>query len=179
MDVGTEVLLDESTDILLPSATDVARKFSWAFEKGIDGISQRIRLGKFAKFFYDSQYTKACRFVHDYIDVIAIKAAERAKERQQERSSQDSQHHDKGGERYTFLKALAATGAPPKIIRDQVLNTCKFSPVSTLLRVPQPLLMFDNHSSCCARHLRVPYKRGCFRNGTTARLSGSYSAGDF
>ncbi|KAM3534759.1 hypothetical protein MY4038_002012 [Beauveria bassiana] len=123
MDVGTEVLLDESTDILLPSATDVARKFSWAFEKGIDGISQRIRLGKFARFFYDSQYTKACRFVHDYIDVIAIKAAERAKERQQERSSQDSQHHDKGGERYTFLKALAATGAPPKIIRDQVLNT--------------------------------------------------------
>ncbi|KAK2616254.1 hypothetical protein QQS21_000889 [Conoideocrella luteorostrata] len=127
MDAGTEVLLDESTNILLPGATDVARKFSWAFEKGIDSISQRIRLGRFAKLFYDPEYTRACHFVHDYIDVIAVKAAERAKQWHAEKGGTgqeaDMQQSPENEERYTFLNALARTGAPSKQIRDQVLNT--------------------------------------------------------
>nr|P0DUK3.1 RecName: Full=Cytochrome P450 monooxygenase pspC; AltName: Full=Soppiline biosynthesis cluster protein C [Penicillium soppii] len=122
LDTGTDVLFSESSDVLLPSATEVARKFAWAFNRGIDGIAQRIRLGRFARFYYDPQYTAACKFVHDYVDEIVAKAVYRAKEWHAEKKDKPVPPDDAEEERYTFLNALAREGVEPKQIRDQILN---------------------------------------------------------
>lgn len=110
----------------MPSATELSRKFAWAFGRGIDGISQRIRLGRFARFYYDSQYTAACKFVHDYVNVIVAKAVDRAREWHAQKNEKPDGSDNADEERYTFLNALAREGVEPKQIRDQILNIRKY-----------------------------------------------------
>lgn len=110
------MLFSESSNILRRNATPIARRFHWAFDVGINGIAQRIRLGKFARFYYDSNYREACKVVHNYIDTIVQKAIVRANEWKAAGSKANDE------ERYTFLNALAREGVRAKQIRDQVLN---------------------------------------------------------
>ncbi|KAF5863954.1 hypothetical protein ETB97_009061 [Aspergillus alliaceus] len=88
LDTGTDVPFSESSGVLLPSATE------------------RIRLGLFARLYYDPQYTTAFG---------------RAKEWHDQRSEKPEKSEDTE-ERYTFLNALAREGMEPKQIRDQILN---------------------------------------------------------
>ena len=120
MDTGTEVLFSESSNVLRPDATDVANQFAWAFGVGVDGISQRIRLGKFARLYHDPEYNRACKVVHDYVDAIVQKAIDRAKV-WRARTTDEKEKLDEN-ERYTFLNALAREGVGAKEMRDQVLN---------------------------------------------------------
>jgi cytochrome P450 len=122
LDTGTEVLFSESSNLLRSDATDMAKQFAWAFNVGVDGISQRIRLGKFARLYYDPQYRKACKVVHDYTDLHVQKAIERARDWHARQSDGKKPDED---ERYTFLNALAREGVGAKEIRDQVLNIRK------------------------------------------------------
>jgi hypothetical protein len=124
-------LFSESSNILRPDATDVANKFAWAFNVGVDGISQRIRLGKFARLYYDPKYNRACKVVHDYIDAIVQKAIDRAKD-WHARTKGEKETPDED-ERYTFLNALAREGVGAKEMRDQVLNI-------RTLTLPHPFL---------------------------------------
>lgn len=160
MDTGTDVLFSESSDVLLPSATEVARKFAWAFNRGIDGIAQRIRLGRFARFYYDPQYTAACKFVHDYVDEIVAKAVYRAKEWHAEKKDKPVPPDDAEEERYTFLNALAREGVEPKQIRDQILNICKCHNRFLAIRVEPADNSPSILSGCCPRYIRLPHECG-------------------
>ena len=133
----------------MPSATELARKFAWAFDRGIDGIAQRIRLGRFARFYYDPQYTAACKFVHDYVDEIVAKAVDRAKEWYAEKEKKLVQPDDTEGERYTFLNALAREGVEPKQIRDQILNIRKCNKHSLQIPAEQANNPPSILSGCC------------------------------
>ncbi|KXT03843.1 hypothetical protein AC578_8907 [Pseudocercospora eumusae] len=115
LDVGTEYLFGETSGILDPNATELAKSFAWAFDVGVDGISQRIRLGKFARFYHDRRYSKACSVVHGYVEPIVEKTIRQAR---LEKPSQELERD----ERYTFLVEMARQGASPKEMRDQVLN---------------------------------------------------------
>jgi len=116
LDVGTEFLFDKSTGVLDREATDLGRRFAWAFNQGVDGVAQRIRLGRLAPFYRNSDYVKACKMVHEYVDPIIVAALERTRE------SKDKGAETAADERYTFLSALTKEGLPPKKIRDHMLN---------------------------------------------------------
>ncbi|RMD44523.1 hypothetical protein DV735_g510, partial [Chaetothyriales sp. CBS 134920] len=122
LDVGTDVLFDKSSEILRPDGIDTARRFAWAFDKGIDGVSQKLRMGKFAWLFYDSKYTDACKYVQDYVDTIVEEAIQR-RQTQNWHSKDKSEMAKDTEERYTFLNALIDEGTSPKEIRNQLLNT--------------------------------------------------------
>ncbi|KAK2616900.1 hypothetical protein QQS21_000278 [Conoideocrella luteorostrata] len=126
MDTGTEMLLGYSSNLVQPSADSVAERFAWAYDKGTSGIAQRIRLGKFARFYIDREYSEACRYVHDYVDNIVAKVIDDARTWHKERGGAQGLAEgqvEEGEERYTFLNALARDGVGAKEIRDQALNT--------------------------------------------------------
>ncbi|KAK4671411.1 hypothetical protein QC764_607310 [Podospora pseudoanserina] len=117
LDVGTEFLLGTSSGVLDPQATALGRRFAWAFNLGVDGVAQKIRLGSLAPLYYNADYGKACKMVHEYVDPIVLAAIEATQKTGSE------QHSNVGDEkRYTFLAALASEGISPKKIRDHVLN---------------------------------------------------------
>ncbi|KAF2113889.1 cytochrome P450 [Lophiotrema nucula] len=113
LDVATEYLFGQSSGVLARDATDRAKTFAWAFGLGIDGISQRTRLGKLAALYYDKDYTKACRAVHEYVEPMVAKAMTQAA------SAEKLPEND---ERYTLLVQMAREGTEPRVMRDQVLN---------------------------------------------------------
>lgn len=117
LDVGTEFLFDKSSGVLNPEATALGRRFAWAFNVGVDGISQRIRLGKLAPFYFNADYNEACKTVHDYVDPIVHEAIANAAKR---KSADAEKNPDT--ERYTFLNALASEGLGTREIRNHVLN---------------------------------------------------------
>ncbi len=122
LDVGTEFLFGASSGVLHPQATARGRRFAWAFNLGVDGVAQRIRLGRLAPLYYNADYKKACKVVHDYVDPIVSTALQHVNKTRLTRSEADD-------DRYTFLAALANEGLSPKQIRDHMLNICKTSPL--------------------------------------------------
>lgn len=113
--MGTEFLLGKSINISAANATDQAKAFEWAFGLGIDGIAQRIRLGKFARFYYDRSYAKACKIVHSYVEPIVAEAIQEVKSEPKEANLETE-------ERYTFLHGMAREGVGAREMRDQILN---------------------------------------------------------
>lgn len=116
LDSGTDVLFGESSNILREDATTVARRFHWAFDVCINVIAQRIRMGKFARFYYNSDFREACKVVHEYVGIIVQKAITQADTWKKAGSKTRDE------ERYIFLNALAREGVGAKVIADQVLN---------------------------------------------------------
>lgn len=115
LDAGTEYLFGETSGVLDPNATDLAKTFAWAFDVGINGISQRIRLGRFAALYYDRQYAKACKVVHDYVEPIVERTIQQAR-------SEPKGVEDEKDDRYVFLLEMAKQGASAREMRDQILN---------------------------------------------------------
>jgi hypothetical protein len=58
--------------VLHPQATALGRRFAWAFNLGVDGVAQRIRLGRLAQLYYNTDYKKACKTVHEYADPTGL-----------------------------------------------------------------------------------------------------------
>jgi hypothetical protein len=68
--VGTDLLFEKSSDLLHPNATEVARKFAWAFDSSLEGAALKMRMEKAGRFYYDPEHLPACRYVHEYIDKV-------------------------------------------------------------------------------------------------------------
>ncbi|KAH7146104.1 cytochrome P450 [Dactylonectria macrodidyma] len=117
LDVGTEFLFGTSSGVLHPQATALGRRFAWTFNLGVDGVAQRIRLGRLALLYYNANYASACKMVHDYVDPIAVAALEKAQKSEPQQPS--NVENDK---RYTFLAALVREDLSPKKISDHMLN---------------------------------------------------------
>lgn len=130
--MGTEVLFGESSNILLPNATEVARRFSWAFDTSLAGVATRMRMAKAARFYHDSQYLPACRYVHEYIEKVLDKAMKVELKQQEDRqatrkaSQNERDKSDEGDEEaYSLLKQLIRGGVDRVDIRYQILNICE------------------------------------------------------
>ncbi|RYP15355.1 hypothetical protein DL765_005746 [Monosporascus sp. GIB2] len=122
LDVGTDFLFDSTTGVLHPNATDRGRQFAWAFDLGVEGVSQRLRLGRLAFLYFNRDYAKACKVVHGFVDSIVHVAVEKARNGQSHEFSVKNEKATSDEGRYTFLKALASEGMSSKEIRDQMLN---------------------------------------------------------
>ncbi|GAO16328.1 uncharacterized protein UV8b_05646 [Ustilaginoidea virens] len=112
LDVASDFLFGSSPGILSAGATETARKFAWAFDVGTEGIAQRIRLGKLAWLYRNSEENEACQIVHDYIDAMVSVAVAA-------RSTCPQEHEGDGG---SFLHALVNTGMTQEEIRFQMLS---------------------------------------------------------
>lgn len=73
-------------------------------------------MGKFARFYYNSDFREACKVVHEYVGIIVQKAITQADAWKKAGSKTRDE------ERYIFLNALAREGVGAKVIADQVLN---------------------------------------------------------
>ncbi|KAH3946677.1 hypothetical protein HBI56_068140 [Parastagonospora nodorum] len=118
LDVGTEYFLGENCNMLQPNASEHCKQFAWAFNVGLEGIPARFRLGKFAKFYYDTRYNKACDIVHNYIAPIVKKAVERSQLSPAEKVA----GLEKRGDKYVFLDSIIQKDCDEIEVRDQVLN---------------------------------------------------------
>lgn len=96
-----------------PDATELSQVFAWAFDVTVDGISKRIRLGVLSSLYYDPDYNRACKVVHDYVDRLVEDATARYKA---------SSERMKADGRYRFLDALIAEGQSTKETRNQMLS---------------------------------------------------------
>jgi len=117
--------------LLRTDSTEFAKKFAWAFDIGLYAIAQRIRLGKFGPLYYDPQYNKACKIVHDYLEPIVERAITRNRILSREKMSEVGFDN----ERYVFLEALTKQDTSPTEIRDQALNIRKFLILFTPLKL--------------------------------------------
>lgn len=122
LDVGTEYFLGENCNMLQPNASEHCKQFAWAFNVGLEGIPARFRLGKFAKFYYDTRYNKACDIVHNYIAPIVKKAVERSQLSPEEKAAE----LEKRGDKYVFLDSIIQKDCDEIEVRDQVLNVREF-----------------------------------------------------
>lgn len=91
----------------------MSQLFAWAFDVAIDGISKRIRLGVLSSLYYDPDYSKACKIVHDYVDEQVEDATARYKANSEK---------IKADGRYRFLDALIAEGQTTRETRNQMLS---------------------------------------------------------
>ncbi|RMZ80057.1 hypothetical protein DV738_g3095, partial [Chaetothyriales sp. CBS 135597] len=147
LDAGTDMLFDQSSNVLLPNAIETARRFAWAFDKGIDGISQKLQMGAFAWLVYDSKYSEACKYVQDYADRIVEAAIERRRTRNSH--SEDKQEVEKETEeRYTFLNALIDEGTSPREIRNHLLNTLLAARDTTACLMSGAMFELARNPSC-------------------------------
>ncbi|KND87602.1 Cytochrome P450 [Tolypocladium ophioglossoides CBS 100239] len=60
-DLQERIFRLRSSGLLLPDATEVARKFAWAFDTSLEGVATRMRMAKAGRFYYDPEYLPACR----------------------------------------------------------------------------------------------------------------------
>lgn len=111
--------------MLQPNASEHCKQFAWAFNVGLEGIPARFRLGKFAKFYYDTRYNKACDIVHNYIAPIVKKAVERSKMSAADKAAE----LEKRGDKYVFLDSIIQKDCDEIEVRDQVLNVRKYNPL--------------------------------------------------
>jgi hypothetical protein len=119
LDVGTEYFLGENCNMLHPNVSKEAEDFAWAFNVGLEGIPARFRLGKFAKFYYDTRYNKACNIVHAYIEPIVARAVQRHKRLEK------ASDFEKSNAKYIFLDSIIQRDCEEIEVRDQVLNVRK------------------------------------------------------
>ncbi|KAM5488370.1 hypothetical protein McanCB56680_000253 [Microsporum canis] len=112
LDVASEFFFGPCPGTLHPQTTDLAQRFSWAFDVGSAAIAKSVRLGKLSWLYHDPDHEPACRIVHDYVDSIIAEALSKEKVSLQ---GDQSAH-------YTFLHALAEEGMSREKIRGQMLS---------------------------------------------------------
>lgn len=81
--------------MLQPNASYDCKEFAWAFDVGLEGIPTQFRLGKFARFYYDTRYNKACNIVHNYIAPIVQRAVARSNMTLDEKAADLEERGDK------------------------------------------------------------------------------------
>ncbi|KAI6777585.1 Cytochrome P450 [Emericellopsis cladophorae] len=82
-EVGTDLLFGHSDDgRLLSDPTELAQEFAWAFDRSLEGVAARMRMGKAARFYYGPGYLPACKSVHAYIRTLLDEAERVDKTRQ-------------------------------------------------------------------------------------------------
>jgi len=97
-------------------STEVAgqeSEFAKAFNLGQDYLSHRGRLGHFYWLMNTSEFRKACRTTHDFVD----KAVQNALDSAEERRSMAVEE-----KRYVFVDALVDQTTDKRVLRDQCLN---------------------------------------------------------
>ncbi|CAG8950261.1 hypothetical protein HYFRA_00008499 [Hymenoscyphus fraxineus] len=116
LDSATEFLFGQSVGSFdAPQGSDQER-FGKAFDLAQSRLGMRIRMGKLAWLYRDTNFDKACKEVHRFVDRIVLEALQNTPCDNPEKS------FDKEGERYVFLTELIKSTRDPQVLRDQLLN---------------------------------------------------------
>lgn len=118
MDSATEFLFGESVNSLISPEGSESHKFAAAFDFAQSQLGTRSRLGSLTFFLRDSEFTKACKTVHNFVDVLVYRALDRVNALDAEKNIDGKDEK----ERYIFLDELVKATKDPKQIRDELLN---------------------------------------------------------
>jgi len=118
IDITTEFLFGESTNILASSARSEQQNFNIAFDLAQAEIARRSRFGSFPWIYETKNFNRARKTVHAFIDAYVHKALNNRKEF----DDRDNKINRNGFEGYIFLNELAQRTHDPKRIRDELLN---------------------------------------------------------
>lgn len=118
MDSATEFLFGESVDSLNSPEGSEQHAFAAAFDFAQGQLSHRSRLGRLVGLFHNSDFNKACKTVHAFVDKLVVRAIERVKALDAEKTIDGK---DQAG-RYVFLNELARATQDPIQLRDELLN---------------------------------------------------------
>ncbi|KAH8684611.1 putative cytochrome P450 alkane hydroxylase [Tricladium varicosporioides] len=119
LDSATEFLFGSSVHSLISDEDSGPAKFGRQFDLAQKKLGRRSRMGKFLLFLNpDSEFEKACKDVHLFVDKIISDALEKVEPRDAEKSI------DGDGEkrRYVFLTEMLNQTRDPKQLRDELLN---------------------------------------------------------
>ncbi|CAG8976451.1 hypothetical protein HYALB_00008040 [Hymenoscyphus albidus] len=115
-DSATEFLFGQSVGSFdAPQGSDQER-FGKAFDLAQSRLGMRIRMGKLAWLYRDTNFDKACKEVHRIVDRIVLEALQNTP------SNNPEKPFDEEGERYVFLTELIKSTRDPQVLRDQLLN---------------------------------------------------------
>ncbi len=101
-----------------PEDSDQAR-FAAAYDYASAKVVRRLQLGFFLRFYYNRDFNKACKTVHQVADSIIVRAlADRQK--QGPKAGKESEEKDK--DNYNFLEGLLDLVIDPRRLRSELLN---------------------------------------------------------
>ena len=118
LDSATEFLFGESVNSLSSTEGSEQQRFGAAFDLAQSRLGNRSRMGKLVHLYRDSEFDKACRIVHDFVDKIVSKALEKVQPLDAEKSIDGKGDAD----RYVFLTEMVKATRDPKRLRDELLN---------------------------------------------------------
>ena len=99
-----------------PEDSDQAR-FAAAYDYASAKVVRRLQLGFFLRFYYNRDFNKACKTVHQFADSIIARAlADRQK--RGPKVSKESEEKDQ----YNFLEGLLDSVTDPYRLRSELLN---------------------------------------------------------
>jgi len=118
LDSATEFLFGESVHSQSSLEGSEQHQFGKDFDFAQSKLGGRSRLGKLVYFYRNSEFDKACKGVHNFVDKIVYRALEKTKPQDAEKAIDgDGEHH-----RYIFLDEMAKSTRDPKELRDELLN---------------------------------------------------------
>ncbi|CAL3969381.1 unnamed protein product [Diplocarpon coronariae] len=116
LDSATEFLFGESVNSLGSSKDSEQDRFGRLFDLAQNRLGDRSRLGRLVSWLGDSEFDEACKFVHQFVDKIVLRALEKAHPHHPEESV------ERRAERYVFLSEMLKSTRDPKQLRDELLN---------------------------------------------------------
>lgn len=118
MDSATEFLFGESVDSLNSSEGSESHAFAAAFDFAQNKLGNRSRLGPWVYFSHDTEFDKACKTIHAFVDKIVYRALARVQALDTEKIIDGKEQF----ERYVFLNEMTKATQNPKQLRDELLN---------------------------------------------------------
>jgi cytochrome P450 len=117
LDSATEFLFGESVNSLGATEGSDQHRFGTDFDYAQSKIGRRNRTSWVVALSRDTEYNRACNFVHAFVDQIVYRALEQTKSYDPEKPAD----FEESG-RYVFLTEVAKRTRDPKQLRDECLN---------------------------------------------------------
>lgn len=117
VDISTELVFGQSVQSFrAPKDSDQAR-FATAYDYASAKVVRRLQLGFFLRFYYNRDFNKACKTVHEFAASIIARAMA---DRKKQQSIVSKENEERG--QYNFLQGLLDSVADPYRLRCELLN---------------------------------------------------------
>ncbi|KAI9645128.1 hypothetical protein NHQ30_005862 [Ciborinia camelliae] len=116
LDTATEFLFGQSVHSLTSVEGSEQQRFGTAFDLGQMKLQERFTMGKLSNWMRDSEFNKACKTVHSFVDKIIHEALDKIDAKDEKAVEGD------GPGRYIFLTEMIKSTRNPKQLRDELLN---------------------------------------------------------
>jgi cytochrome P450 len=119
LDSATEFLFGESVNSLISTEGSESQQFGADFDFAQSQLGARSRMGNLVYLFRSSEFDKACKRVHEFVDKIVHKALEKTVEPLDAEKSIDGNGES---QRYIFATEMAKSTRDPEQLRSELLN---------------------------------------------------------